>query len=376
MKKINNKIYEADCIIIGAGIFGLYAAYLLTKQGKKVIVLEKSLKAFTRASSINQARVHNGYHYPRSYQTAKKAAFYYNRFVHDFDFAINNSFKQIYAISNNNSKTSSKKFIDFCHSLEIPLKEIDSKEYFVKGSVEGAFIADEHSFDFDEIKKYLLENINTGTQFFYDVHIETVKKNAFFYTISLSSGISCIAPVVINATYSGINNIINQFGHENEKFDVKYELCEVAFCKVPQKLRDVGITVMDGDYFSFMPFGNSKLHSFTSVEHTPHYIPYNTLCRTSDIQSVCTMHNVRGCVICAQNVQSAWQKMEKLYKIYLKPSYSLEYQYSQYEVKIILTESEEDDSRPTIIKKHTTSPTFMSVLSGKLSTIYDLEEYL
>ncbi|MDO8610902.1 MAG: FAD-dependent oxidoreductase [bacterium] len=373
------KIYEADFIIIGAGIFGLYAAFLLTKHGKKVIIFEKSLMAFARASSINQARVHNGYHYPRSYQTAKKASFYYNRFIHDFGFAINSSFKQIYAISSNNSKTTSKEFIDFCHSLKIQLKEIDSEEYFIKGSVESAFIVDEYSFDFNEIKEYLLKNINVGTQFFYDAHIKTVEKNASFYTISLSDGISCTAPVVINATYSGINNIINQFGHKNEKFNVKYELCEMAFCEVPQKLRNVGITVMDGEYFSFMPFGNSKLHSFTSVEHTPHYIPYDTLCaqlETSDSKIICTMHHIRGCVACAQNIRTAWQAMGKLYKTYIKSSYSLKYLYSQYEVKIILTKSEKDDSRPTIIKKHTTSPTFISVLSGKLSTIYDLEKYL
>ena len=357
------KIYEADCTIIGAGIFGLYAAFLLTKQGKKVLVLEK--------------RVHNGYHYPRSYKTAKKATSYYNRFIHDFDFAINSSFKQIYAISSDSSKISSNEFIDFCHSLKIRLEEIDSKKYFIKGSVEAAFIAEECSFDFNEIKEYLLENISDRTQFFYGVHIETIEKNATLYTISLSNGVSCIAPIVINATYSGINNIISQFGYET--FDVKYELCEVAFCEVSQELRNIGITVMDGDYFSFMPFGNSGIHSFTSVEHTPRYIPYNTLCaqlETSDCQMACTMHYIKGCVACAQNAQSAWQKMDRLCKVYIKPLYYLRYLYSQYDVKIILTESEEDDSRPTIVRKHTISPTFISILSGKLSTIYDLEEYL
>jgi len=379
MATVNKKIYEADCIVIGAGIFGLYAASLLTKRGKKVIVLEKSLRAFARASAINQARVHNGYHYPRSYQTAEKAAFYYNRFVHDFDFAINSSFKQIYAISNNNSKTSAKEFVDFCSSVKIQLKEIDSKEYFIKGSVEAAFMAQECSFDFNKIKEYLLDNIYPRTHFFYDAHIETIEKDEAFYTVYLSNGVSCVAPIVINATYSGINNIISQLGHENEKFNVKYELCEIAFCKVPQKLQNVGITVMDGNYFSVMPFGNSKFHSFTSVEHTPHYISYNNLCtklETSVTQSACMMHGIKGCVVCAQNMQSTWREMDKLYREYLKPSYSLDYQNSQFEIKIILTEAEEDDARPTIIKEHTTQPKFISILSGKLSTIYDLEEYL
>jgi len=52
------------------------------------------------------------------------------------------------------------------------------------------------------------------------------------------------------------------------------------------------------------------------------------------------------------------------------------YLYSTFDIKPILTASEDDDSLPTIIQQHTTNPTFISVLSGKVSTIYDLEKYL
>ena len=38
--------------------------------------------------------------------------------------------------------------------------------------------------------------------------------------------------------------------------------------------------------------------------------------------------------------------------------------------------SEVDDSRPTVIRKFSTNPTFVSVLSGKINTVYDLEEVL
>ncbi|PIP88137.1 amino acid oxidase, partial [Candidatus Beckwithbacteria bacterium CG22_combo_CG10-13_8_21_14_all_01_47_9] len=118
---MNGKEQKTDCIIIGAGIFGLYAALLLVKRGQSVAVIDKSLRPFSRASAINQARVHNGYHYPRSCDTAEKVADYYNRFIKDFDFAINNSFQQIYAIASNGSKTSAQGFINFCKKVNIPL---------------------------------------------------------------------------------------------------------------------------------------------------------------------------------------------------------------------------------------------------------------
>ena len=67
-------------IIIGAGFYGLYSALFCGKKGQKVLVIEKEQEAFLRASYINQARVHMGYHYPRSISTAMKSAKYFERF--------------------------------------------------------------------------------------------------------------------------------------------------------------------------------------------------------------------------------------------------------------------------------------------------------
>ena len=45
-------------------------------------------------------------------------------------------------------------------------------------------------------------------------------------------------------------------------------------------------------------------------------------------------------------------------------------------MKPILLSSEIDDSRPTVIRVLSESPTFVSVLSGKINTVYDLDEVL
>ena len=55
-----------DKIIIGAGLYGLYAAKICGERGERVLVLEWEKSPFQRATYINQARVHMGYHYPRS----------------------------------------------------------------------------------------------------------------------------------------------------------------------------------------------------------------------------------------------------------------------------------------------------------------------
>ena len=82
-----------DKIIIGAGLYGLYAAQKCGAAGQRVLVLERDPAPFMRATYINQARVHMGYHYPRSYSTAIKSAHYFQRFCRDYDLCHQRTFQ-------------------------------------------------------------------------------------------------------------------------------------------------------------------------------------------------------------------------------------------------------------------------------------------
>ena len=53
-------------------MFGLSSALALTNYGFQVDVKEKSNNILNGASSINQYRLHRGYHYPRSKETAEE----------------------------------------------------------------------------------------------------------------------------------------------------------------------------------------------------------------------------------------------------------------------------------------------------------------
>ena len=68
--------------------------------------------------------------------------------------------------------------------------------------------------------------------------------------------------------------------------------------------------------------------------------------------------------------------MSQLARKYLKDEYKFEYYGSLFSMKPILKMSEIDDSRPTLIKVFNKKPTFVSVLSGKINTVYDLKEVL
>ena len=68
--------------------------------------------------------------------------------------------------------------------------------------------------------------------------------------------------------------------------------------------------------------------------------------------------------------------MANLARKYMLDEYQFDYQGSLFSMKPILMSSEIDDSRPTVIRTYSKNPTFVGVLSGKINTVYDLDEVL
>ena len=66
---MNNTNSQQDAVIIGGGFYGSSIAIYLAKQRgfKRITLIEREAELLSRASYNNQARVHNGYHYPRSF---------------------------------------------------------------------------------------------------------------------------------------------------------------------------------------------------------------------------------------------------------------------------------------------------------------------
>lgn len=365
-----------DIIIIGAGLYGLYAALFCAKRGDKVLVLEHDPEAFSRATYINQARVHMGYHYPRSYTTAKKSADYYDRFIEDYDFCIHSKFDKIYAISKNFSWTNAAQFKKFCTDTDILCKPINIDAFFKEEFCEGAYLSKECTYDALALKKYFLDEISKfqNVEIQYNTHITQVEKSADFYSLKTNHNIEYKSSFVLNTTYASVNQVLRLFGQEPLK--IKYELCEVILCKVSDNLKNVGVTMMDGPFFSLMPFGQSGYHSLTAVNYTPHktchsFFPEFDCQKQSN--NTCSVSKLGNCNTCVAKPKSSWPFMLALAKKYLNEDITIEYIESLYSIKPILQESEIDDSRPTVIKEFSKKPKLVSVLSGKINTVYDLD---
>ena len=79
---------------------------------------------------------------------------------------------------------------------------------------------------------------------------------------------------------------------------------------------------------------------------------------------------------CPAKPVTAFPYMAHLARKYMLDDYGFEYEKSLFSMKPVLMSSEIDDSRPTVIRKYSERPTFVSVLSGKINTVYDLDEVL
>lgn len=378
--KLEKIVEKYDKIIIGAGLYGLYSALFCCKKGQKVIVLECDNAPFKRATYINQARVHQGYHYPRSISTAMKSAGYFERFNRDYAFCVNKEFNQIYATSSQYSWSDGQQFKDFCKAANIPCEELHASNYFKDGMCDGVFRTREYTYDAMILKDYLLDELSKYPGYVtirYGANISEIIKESDAYIICDEDGSMYKTGFVLNSTYAGTNQILEMAGFE--KFGIKYELCEIILCDVNDKLKNVGFTVMDGPFFSIMPFGKTGFHSLTSVTFTPHttsYDPVPTFSCQEHSKGHCSVHRLGNCNDCPAKPSTAFPYMANLARKYMLDSYEFKYRGSLFSMKPILMSSEIDDSRPTVIRTYTHNPTFVGVLSGKINTVYDLDEVL
>ncbi|MEI0565105.1 FAD-dependent oxidoreductase [Brachyspira pulli] len=369
-----------DYIIIGTGIYGLYSADILSQKYKnlKILILEKDKEAFSRASYVNQARLHNGYHYPRSLHTAIKCSHYFDKFVKDYEFAIIKNFTKIYAVSSKFGMSTPDNFEYFCDNANIPYKKINELQFFNKNLVDACYETKEYAIDTLKIKKYYLEKLNENKNItiMYDDYIrEVCIKNDSWHLI-LNSNKTLETQFVINTSYASINSILKIFNLNT--IPIKFELSEMILCEAPNNLKGFGITLMDGPFFSIMPFNQNGMYSLYSVRYSPHKFSMSELPTFScqEKSPTCNGLFLDNCTFCKVRPDSSWIHMKQLAKKYLKKELLPEFKESILTIKALMQSSSTSDSRPVIIKKDREKPGFITILGGKLNTIYELNEVL
>ncbi|MEI8204585.1 MAG: FAD-dependent oxidoreductase [Bacteroidota bacterium] len=355
-------------LIIGGGFFGMYLADHLMQNGCSVRLVEKEDQFMSRASYVNQARVHNGYHYPRSVLTALRSRISFPRFVNEFKECIDSEFEKYYLIGKPLGKVTANQFIKFCDRIGAPCELANGKIQSLTNPklIEACFSVIEYAFDAIKLRDLMIKRIvASNIKYSLNASAETIKilghglEVKLFYEKTQESE-TVYADHVFNCTYSRINYV-----HTKSCIPVvplKHEMTEMCLVDVPDQLKNIGITVMCGPFFSIMPFPPLEVHTFSHVRYTPHYEWKDS--EESNYIDAHIMH------ISAQR-NSAWRYMQKDAARYIPLLTECNYHSSLWEVKTILPRSESDDSRPILFLPNHGIKGFHCIMGGKIDNVYD-----
>ena len=345
--------------IVGAGIFGCEIALSLNRAGHAVHLFESNSNILSGASKVNQARIHTGMHYPRDFRTAQNSFEAHDDFIRRYPSPITYSLDQFYAVASEGSKTTPDSFIKHADNLGIKFEECDPSRFFRFGMVDCLIKVPESTLDYRQLRNYYLTEFGNAKNF-------RLRKNTKVEKVlSRPSGIFLLSgneeerfDYVVVATYSSLFALLKEHIDEiSDDLYFEYQACEVALGLIPS-LINTGVTVMDGNYWSTMPFGGSGLHSLTNVPRTPHLSlsSYDSelVSRTANLTS-----EHRAFII----------DFEK----YMKDEFKFEYVRSLFTVKTLAQNSQKHAARPTEIFR-ALDGRVLGVFSGKIASALEAAE--
>jgi len=341
-----------DAIVIGGGFCGCEVALAMRRAGiRRVAVVEREAGLMRRASFVNQARVHNGYHYPRSLSTAKRCRSNFVRFCAEYRFAIHGGTRMLYAIARD-SRVDPTQFERFCRAIGASYRPLgrNRSRYFDVALILEAYWVEEVTFDADALARNVAGR--AGISVYLNARAEVTGMHPDCVHVRIGGDV-LEAGQVINCTYASLDSVGIAISTP-----IKRELTEIALIEPPRQLQGLGVTVMDGPYFSSMPFPALGCHSLTHVRYTPHAAWNDALPAEVGFRAANAAFMLRDGARHVPSLANA---------TYLR---------SIFEIKAVLAVSEESDARPILVERSETSPRVVSILGAKIDNIFDVIEHL
>ena len=348
--KLSEQVKKAllpKALVVGGGIFGTTAAVALAHDGYQVELHEELEDVMMAASDINQYRLHKGYHYPRSSDTALECNKGLKTFKRKYEQSVlNGSIKHYYCIASEDSLISSDEYLEFLDEHRLNYKIVNSIK-----NTDLTVKVEEELFDSQVLrhsvkKKLFANNINIK------INHESDKKNFNLYD------------VIVFATYSNINQYLNK------KINYQFEVCEKPVVKLSDRYKNKSIVVMDGPFMCLDPYGTTDYHVLGNVVHAIHETNIGT---APIIKSKKLSNYINKGIIYQPDITNIDKFIETGERFFDDFS-NLEHIGSMFTVRAVLKDREHDDARPTLVEKH--GDNIFTLFSGKIDTCVDASNEL
>ena len=329
--------------VVGGGIFGVTCAWMLSKNGYYVRLYEKNSDIISSASAINQYRLHRGYHYPRSDETALLSKVGEKSFLEHYGDTIIQDVENHYCIASKDSKVTKEQFLRFMERIDLEYEEVDT-DLVKKETIDLCVKVKELLFDSDKLRDVCKDLLGM-----YCVKVFTNREYKNIH-----------GNLVVNCTYSNKNEL------SIDKKDLQFELCEKPVIKLPKKFRNKSFVIMDGPFMCIDPYGDTDYHVMGNVVHAIHE---RSISNFPNIPSKYEKMLNSGVVKDCKEVT----KIEEFMKTFDFFFGNAKWKHigSMFTIRTVLPNREHDDARPTFYERNNG---VIDVLSGKIGTCVDLAQ--
>lgn len=320
--------------VIGAGVFGAVLALDFAADGNVVDLFEARSDILEGATAKCQARLHRGYHYPRSQATAVAAKTAAEVFAGRFPEAVRTTASHHYVVAAE-SKVSGEEYLKFCGRLGLAYQVVNPIQ------VHGAQVCVKvpESFVDVGILRWSLRGhlARAGVQLHLNRWVEPDTLTGYDLVVVTTYGQPWARPL-------------------------RYEVCEVALVELG-RYDNLSFVIIDGDHVSVDPHGSA--HMFYDVAASVHHHnvgwapqvpgPYrDLLCRYGPVNTPLSHHEAMrtNAARHLRAVQGGGQGISI-------------YAGSLFSVRAILPDVDTTDERPTLVER---DGNVVSVLSGKICT--------
>lgn len=336
------KLCYKKALVIGGGIFGCTSAITLSNNGYTVDLLEKENDLMKGASSINQYRLHKGYHYPRSKNTAKECIEGIRQFERKYEpCVVKSPIEHLYGIAEKNSLINADQYKSFLHDMNLSFEE--------QRPLPGCQLtisANERLFDPSVLRYIVSQKLYASGV---DIHLKTEVKDLNEYKSDYD--------VIVIATYSMLNQLLTK------KKEYQFEVCEKPVVKLPKVFHNKSIVIMDGPFACLDPYEFEGQFVLGNVVHAIHETNVGTepIVNDKKLRSYLNRGLIRN-----PEITNIDKFIESGKTFFGEEFADLEHVGSMYTIRTVLKNRDHDDARPTLVAHE--EDNVYSIFSGKIDT--------
>jgi hypothetical protein len=324
--------------VIGGGLFGSTAAIYAARAGHDVTLYEAKSDLMLGAAAATFARLHRGYHYPRSPETGRESVAAEPSFRAEYGDAVIDGGRQSYIVA--------------------PGGHVTPDGYRIFLESEGLeFFQDGNRFDVVEPRV----NLNRLADLVPAKVAESGVKVRCGNIINrrLCSHLRDGFDRIVVATYARLNDILGKLGCDMAEY--KFQVVEKPVVRLPESFRDQSIVVIDGPFGCIDPLDDSGLHALGHVVKTIHAENVGYGARVPDhLQPLLDRGYVVNCP------HTRFREVADDLARYIPGIEKAEHCGSMFTVRAVLARQEATDARPTRVERM--NGQVIRVFSGKLGT--------